>query len=677
MDKLPISSIVEQKYQVLSVLGIGGMGIVYRVRQLNLDTDRALKTIFTDKMSDEIWQRFEQEARAISRLDHKNLIKVFDFGLLEKRTPYYVMEIVEGKNLSERIRKSGPLTVGQALSVFIPTALALDYVHGKNIVHRDIKPANIMFSEDAEKISTVKILDFGIAKLVSEAGHAADLTKPGEVLGSPNFMSPEQSRGTKIDYRSDIYSFGCSLFEALAGSPPFQADSHVEAIMMHQFNEPPTLNERLPEGKFSNGIEIIMQVLLQKDPQDRYQTMEEVAQDLLALQSGRPPRYAIRLTGDRIDNAAGEQRIKQRESTNDTDDTNNDTGARQNTSSSSSPSNYATMIILAVVLLSGLVVTFSIVLITGGIKAPKPVIAAVPPPPKEIDQGSGLFSHLESDSSMVVFNFPSGVSLGKISTSDYSRVVEATGKVTMPLPWLYRLRLSKAGANHPEYLRRFRVEEIGVLDCSGFILNDKQLAGTTHLNKITSLDISGSELTEKSLPDLNRFTHLKELTLSASSLKDGTLARLKRLRALTSLEAREITKINATLGALAGSKALKELMLSESNQKDEILPLVAKDTELDYLSLSGNPRLTTTGLKVLSALTKLEHVSLLAVPLTPDVIPTLTSFRHMKELKISTKGWTENDKRNLRLGLPRGCHCLLGKAKETVRDLDDFAASPL
>lgn len=670
MEKLPLGTVIEDKYQVLDILGMGGMGIIYRVRQLNLQTDRALKTIFTDRMSDEIWQRFEQEAKAISRLEHKNLIKVFDYGLLKKRTPYYVMEIVEGQTLAERVRNTGPLTVEEALSIFIPAAFALEYVHGKNIVHRDIKPANIMFNENADKIFDIKILDFGIAKMVSEAGHAADLTKPGEVLGSPNFMSPEQSRGTKIDYRSDIYSFGCTLFQALTGSPPFQADSHVEVIMMHQFNEPPTLKEAFAEGKYSAGIELMMQVLLQKDAQDRYQTMDEVAQDLIALQSGKPPRYARRLLGGQIeksDEMPQPSSVVRRE---------NVEYKRQDTTISKQPSNYATMIILVLILLAGLAVTVSIVLITGDVSAFKFENKHENKTAKALKKDpGGPFSHLHSDGESVVFNFPTNVSLGKISSPEYSREVEALGTVTMPLPRLYRLRLSKDCINHPEYLRRFSIDEIGALDCSRFAITDKQLASISFLNKITSLDISGSDISEKSLPSLDRFTHLEELIISATTLKDGSLARLKRLRALTRLEAREIKKIDATLKAIAGSKALKELMLSEANQKDEIITLVAKNTELDYLSLSGNPRLTTAGLKQLSALTKLEHMSLLGVPLTPDVIPTLSSFRHMKDLKISSKGWTENDKRNLRLGLPKGCNCLIGDSVNPT--LDNFNATPL
>jgi serine/threonine protein kinase len=146
---------------LINTLGVGGMGIVYRVEQLSLNSERALKTIHTDKLSEAVWQRFQREAKAACRLDHSNLVKVFDYGLLEKVTPYYVMEIVQGQTLSARIKLQGTLNLRSvSLNVFIPTAFALAYAHEKKIIHRDMKPANIMFSESNGKISEVKVTRF-------------------------------------------------------------------------------------------------------------------------------------------------------------------------------------------------------------------------------------------------------------------------------------------------------------------------------------------------------------------------------------------------------------------------------------------------------------------------------------------------------------------------------------
>ncbi|MFA6557829.1 MAG: serine/threonine-protein kinase, partial [Candidatus Obscuribacterales bacterium] len=177
MDQLKPETIIDDKYRVIDTLGVGGMGIVYRVEQLSLNSERALKTIHTAKLSEGVWHRFQREAKAACRLDHSNLVKVFDYGLLEKVTPYYVMEIVQGQTLSARIKILGPLTIDQSLSVFIPTAFALAYAHEKKIIHRDMKPANIMLSESNGKITDVKVLDFGIAKLVSDGNLTNALTK--------------------------------------------------------------------------------------------------------------------------------------------------------------------------------------------------------------------------------------------------------------------------------------------------------------------------------------------------------------------------------------------------------------------------------------------------------------------------------------------------------------------
>lgn len=305
MEKLAPQTIVDNKYKVLSVLGIGGMGIVYRVEQISLRAERALKTIFTEgrTLSPDLRQRFEQEAKAASRLEHSNLVKVFDFGILDGSTPYFVMEIVEGMTLGERVKTRGRLNLEQCLSIFIPAAFALSYVHDKSIVHRDMKPANIMITEsedqDSGRILTVKVLDFGIAKMVNEGSQNGALTKPGEVIGSPSFMSPEQSAGRKIDSRSDIYSLGCTMFEALTGRPPFKGSTHMDVIMQHQTTEAPGLSEVSAGQEFDVGIEAVIKTTLQKEPADRYQTMNDLAEDLMAIKKGRKPLHALAILEER------------------------------------------------------------------------------------------------------------------------------------------------------------------------------------------------------------------------------------------------------------------------------------------------------------------------------------------------------------------------------------------
>ncbi|MFN8551327.1 MAG: protein kinase [Candidatus Obscuribacterales bacterium] len=291
------------RYRVISMLGRGGMGIVYKVEQIFLGKELALKTILKGEKSENILRRFQAEARAVFSLHHPNIITVHDFGLLDDDTPFMAMEIVTGKTLGDRL-KEGPLSVDEAIPLFIQICFGLAHAHESGIIHRDIKPNNIMVLDDISwgTEGSIKILDFGIAKLTQhEGGEIQALTRTGEIFGSPFYMSPEQCMGTKIDHRSDIYSLGCVLFESLTGKPPFVGDNAMNTMLMHQRTECPKLQDSITQiGKlqdpathhkthktnFPPALEEIVQTLLTKNPDDRYQSLGLAAHDLAALRRG-------------------------------------------------------------------------------------------------------------------------------------------------------------------------------------------------------------------------------------------------------------------------------------------------------------------------------------------------------------------------------------------------------
>src|SRR6185369_12938051 len=251
--------IIGGRYKILDLIGHGGMGSVYRVEQVQLGKIYALKTLKADSISDVTWRRFQNEAKAASRLEHANLVKAYDFGLIDERQPYFVMDLVEGESLADRLKRTGPLTVPEALALFIPLCFALDYAHKEGIVHRDLKPSNIVLAKKEGKHDLEpKIVDFGIAKIIQTVDGTADaLTKTGDVFGTPSYMSPEQCTGGAIDYRTDIYSMGCVMFEALTGSPPFHGESAVALLGQHVGVEPPTLKEASLGKEFPQGLEQI------------------------------------------------------------------------------------------------------------------------------------------------------------------------------------------------------------------------------------------------------------------------------------------------------------------------------------------------------------------------------------------------------------------------------------
>ncbi len=290
------------RYRVLSLLGRGGMGVVYKVEQIFLGKELALKTIDRASQSEIAIRRFQAEARAVFAVNHPNIVSVHDFGLLDDQTPFLAMEFVQGRTIGELIQ-ARPLSIDEALKIFIQVCFGLAHAHKNGVVHRDIKPNNIMIL-DGMPIGTegsVKILDFGIAKLTQhDAGEIQALTKTGEIFGSPIYMSPEQCTGEKIDHRADVYSLGCVIFEALTGTPPFVGESALSTMMMHQTAPTPTLKEASLGADFPPELELLVHTMLSKNPDDRYQDLGIAAHDLAAIKSGQLESFSLGAKSHRL-----------------------------------------------------------------------------------------------------------------------------------------------------------------------------------------------------------------------------------------------------------------------------------------------------------------------------------------------------------------------------------------
>ncbi|MDR3612083.1 MAG: serine/threonine-protein kinase [Candidatus Obscuribacterales bacterium] len=282
-DSEGVGQVIAGKYQILSQLGKGGMGAVYKVRQIFLDEIFALKLLaLSNIMSGVQLRRFQQEAKAARSLSHQNLVKVHDFGVLENEQPYLVMDYVDGPTLAEYLRTNGTLTVKQAKLLCTQLCSGLAHAHDKGIVHRDIKPSNIIVVSEHElgTEGSIKIVDFGIAKIMTNEHNLQQLTRTGEIFGSPFYMSPEQCLGTPVDQRSDIYSLGCVLFESLTGTPPFIGSNSLRTMVLHETAPIPSLKEASLSKEFPEAIERIVAKMLAKSPADRYETAHAAADDL-------------------------------------------------------------------------------------------------------------------------------------------------------------------------------------------------------------------------------------------------------------------------------------------------------------------------------------------------------------------------------------------------------------
>lgn len=293
--------VIDQSYRLNKVIGQGAMGVVFSCTHLVLQKDYALKFLLASDLSSEAWSRFQIEAKALARLNHRGIVGIHNMGVhhgraqgsdIECDTPYYVMDLLSGENLDDLLKKSGPLTLKQALDYFIQVADALHSAHAQGIVHRDIKPSNLMLLRDQnEHITQIKVVDFGIAR-VNRSGHGSQSqTATGLVFGTPYYMSPEQCRGERVDHRADIYSFGCTLFEALTGEPPFKGNNAFQTFMMHQGDDIPSLESRRAEGgsaeEFPDSLEAVVAKTLQKNAGDRYQSMEQLKHDLERVKQGK------------------------------------------------------------------------------------------------------------------------------------------------------------------------------------------------------------------------------------------------------------------------------------------------------------------------------------------------------------------------------------------------------
>lgn len=270
------------KYRIEERLSSGGMCDVFRARHVLIDKEVAVKVLKSHYAADaKIAGRFEQEARAASRVRHPNAIDVTDFGIAPGDAPFIVMELVEGETLGQLIRRSGPLTLQRAASILRQVGGALEAAHSVGVIHRDIKPDNILVSE-YEGGDWVKVLDFGVAKIQEDVTRRGALTGANFLIGTPVYMSPEQWEGRPVDARSDIYSLGVVMYEALTGAAPFAGDSR-RLMAAHTAAPPPPLRVRRPD--LPPDVEAVVMRALEKDPARRPQSAIEFAQ-AFALAAG-------------------------------------------------------------------------------------------------------------------------------------------------------------------------------------------------------------------------------------------------------------------------------------------------------------------------------------------------------------------------------------------------------
>ncbi len=269
---------IEGKYEVQSILGEGGMAIVYKAYHTKMERLVVIKVMQGWLLSNKnAVERFERESKMTAKLAHPNIVTVFDYGVLNQKEPYLVMEYIKGESLGDKIARQGALPFATAAGIIIQICRGLQEAHSVGIIHRDLKPDNILLQDRSDRPDWVKIVDFGISHLVQ--GNKR-LTKTGKMVGTPEYIAPEQLKDKPLDIRTDLYALGIILYETLTGRVPFEGESAEGILMKHLLEPPPPLSFHNDDFAEGTPFDAIIAKALRKEPDERYQTATEFRLDV-------------------------------------------------------------------------------------------------------------------------------------------------------------------------------------------------------------------------------------------------------------------------------------------------------------------------------------------------------------------------------------------------------------
>jgi serine/threonine protein kinase len=695
-------AVIGGAFRIESVIGQGGMGVVYLAEQVSLKKQLALKILAPELVNEQSWLRFKAEAKTLAALNHSSLVKVYDLGVHENTIPYYSMDFLQGQSLEEILANDGPLPFRQALPIFIEVLDGLAYAHRNGIVHRDLKPGNIMLCT-VDGAESIKILDFGISKLIGpNAASSQSLTTVGEIFGSPFYMSPEQCSGSAVDARSDIYSLGCALIEVLTGFVPFEGKEFIETVMMHQEEAPPLLADLEPGLKYPPALDRVLAKCLAKRPQDRYQSAKEMALDLGRVLEGKevmapelaslsPDRSAhsaessdrsfqlplaltlsaagvaavlvagsayfilrptstahhsqplVSAADNEISPGGIDTNAAAADSDTDLGTIDPDVGSQVFKKASSissevesplgkppSSSDYAVLRKVATASRNGEQTAGSMLFET------VPDIDGSTLEPKGSEKETFKYSTIvvENGRRLRRFNFPADTIIGMVRDGRKSESKSATGFVDFPADAPITFSAAGIVRSYPQYMRRFRSDDIRHLVLSLNACTDQVLSAAASLSGVNDLGLSGAvELTDSGFQAVGNFKHLDRFSLSSSNLTGEAIARANCWQNLTHLTWRNAKQPGAFLKKLQSSSSFTYLDLSGNKLSQADFELISKLTGLEHLSLA-HTKVTLEGLEAIAALPKLTGLDLTNSGLGIKAIPVLQKMKNLKQLAI-------------------------------------------
>ncbi|CAN5493816.1 hypothetical protein BH11CYA1_BH11CYA1_12960 [soil metagenome] len=686
-------SVIGGAFRIGSIVGRGGMGVVYLAEQMSLRKQVALKVLAPELVNEQSWRRFQAEAKILAPLNHSSLVKVYDLGIHEQKIPYYSMDFLDGQSLEEILSDDGPMPLKQTLSIFVDVLNGLAYAHRNGIIHRDIKPGNIMLCT-AGGDNVVKILDFGISKLVGpNAANLQSLTAVGEIFGSPFYMSPEQCAGSAVDARSDIYSVGCTLIEALSGFVPFEGEQFLETVLMHQEEEPPLLSDLNPDLKYPPSLDQVLAKSLAKRPLDRYQSAKEMALDLGRVLEGKtvsakPERSSF---VPAVESSASRRPARAR--------------ASQREFDSVAPSHWLP-IALAVGAILALTAVFAFMIlgptekIAGSANSAnsfnsvisEPASPAVTTDKATADKSTAdkatealpdtqidkIFIPIstvydpaqdphgsETDSAMFStvfagegrglrrFKFPTDTVIGNIGFSDGSFLQAAKGLVDFDLDKKLAFFPNVIVGRFPQYMKRFRAGDVKAVFFWENACSDSVCEAVSSIPGVSEVRINGSKrLTANGLKVLKKFKELDSLSFASSELTGEDLAAADCWRQMRVLVWKNAIKPQALLEKLQSSQHLTSLNLSSRKLTHSDYQLISKLSSLESLSLPSNT-MTIDDLVVVANLPRVTALDIRGCGLGTKVIPILSKMKNLRNLRMLQASSSTELKAKLINQLPR------------------------
>lgn len=647
---LQVDEIVAERYKVLKLLGHGGMGSVYKVEHIFFRQLFALKTLSGQNFPDIAIRRFQKEAQAAMKLNHTNLVRAHDFGILPSHHPFYIMDLIEGENLSEYSKRVGIIPLDEILRIFIPVCFALAYAHSEGIVHRDIKPGNIMLDKSAGlgEPYIPKVVDFGIAKQTdSEGGESVNLTRTGEIFGTPLYMSPEQCLGTKTDHRTDIYSLGCVMYEVLTGAPPFHGESALNLMLKHQSEKPASLKEGSLGREFPEALEAIVAKTLEKDPDRRYQNFLDLAEALALLQRAGAESAAIPNLAKTLP-----QIVKP-------------------ISSKSGAKPWKSPVILAI---AGMLIGILI-----GCMIPK---QSAPVTGKPEEKSSAEDPAIEQDRVLIctnqylqrlkgsgsgalrVFKFPTTFSLGDLQYVDKNgRLIEkgsARGIVEIPVSSPVYLKVRQETLRmYPNLLKGFGDYDINHLHLErasttneGYAHNadvefDAALAFCSRWKALAFLNVYDSTVSDVGLRAVKDCPYLINLAILKTSCTAAGVRELKCYPDFATVAISGIPGGRSLIEPISRSKRLNNIGVQNLDLTDDDVRQICTAKGLVIINLKNNKRISDESVKFLKQLQLLRELNVSFTSISPKSIVTFASMKGLKKLVVAKDLWTPEDTRRL------------------------------